>query len=297
MRDQRITYIIVILMIFGLFDSSAKETRREICVDFKIATDRIDVNYRENATRLNEIVNLLESTSQSDIIAVTFCGAASPEGKADLNRRLSHERMLALERAVTAKVSIPAEKIRHDDQYIPWGYLISNVKHSDLEGRDEAVRIMAQYRRGVDSETIVERLRQIGGGSLWSEISRRYFSGMRKSCAVVTIIIADDTPDEDFDNEPQKQEMMPIIFLDDTARVYTPTPASVNPQPTVVKPVAPQPAPAKVDTVRHEKNRFYLRTNLLGWATLNANAAYSLEKLLQKWETILSSLPSTGRDN
>lgn len=277
MRDQRITYIIAILMIVGLFDSNAKETRREICVDFKIATDRIDVNYRENATRLNEIVNLLESTPQSDIIAVTFCGAASPEGKADLNRRLSHERMLALERAVTAKVSIPAEKIRHDDQYIPWGYLISNVKHSDLEGRDEAVRIMAQYRRGVDSETIVERLRQIGGGSLWSEISRRYFSGMRKSCAVVTIIIADDAPDEDFDNEPQKQEMMPIIFLDDTARVYTPTPAPVNPQPTVVKPVAPQPAPAKVDTVRHEKNRFYLRTNLLGWATLNANAAIEVD--------------------
>ena len=67
MRDQRITYIIAILMIVGLFDSSAKETRREICVDFKIATDRIDVNYRENATRLNEIVNLLESTPQSAI--------------------------------------------------------------------------------------------------------------------------------------------------------------------------------------------------------------------------------------
>ena len=114
MRKKGI-FIIAILMIVGLFDSNAKETRREICVDFKIATDRIDVNYRENATRLSEIVNLLESTPQSDIIAVTFCGAASPEGKADLNRRLSHERMLALERAVTAKVSIPAEKIRHDD--------------------------------------------------------------------------------------------------------------------------------------------------------------------------------------
>ena len=32
-------------------------------------------------------------------------------------------------------------------------------------------------------------------------------------------------------------------------------------------------------------------------STSPANAAYSLEKLLQKWETILSSLPSTGRDN
>ena len=88
----------------------SQERRTEICVDFRVNSTVIDSAYSDNAVRMQEIIEFLRNIRQDstiNIVEVSFCGAASPEGNDQLNRKLARGRLTALENLVRQQVDIP----------------------------------------------------------------------------------------------------------------------------------------------------------------------------------------------
>lgn len=84
---------------------------------------------------MQEIIEFLRNIRQDstiNIVEVSFCGAASPEGSDQLNRKLARGRLTALENLVRQQVDIPDSIITHNDNYIPWEFLKSQIEDSEL---------------------------------------------------------------------------------------------------------------------------------------------------------------------
>ena len=127
--------ITLILLLFGLCATYSQERRTEICVDFRVNSTVIDSAYSDNAVRMQEIIEFLRNIRQDstiNIVEVSFCCAASPEGSDQLNRKLARGRLTALENLVRQQVDIPDSIITHNDNYIPWEFLKSKIEDSEL---------------------------------------------------------------------------------------------------------------------------------------------------------------------
>ncbi|MBQ7349762.1 MAG: DUF3575 domain-containing protein, partial [Bacteroides sp.] len=94
-------WITFILIFMGLHSLSAQEKHTEICVDFRVGSMHLDATFNHNNERISEIISFIESIRKdttSVLVEVSFCGAASPEGSHQLNKKLAHGRVLALEK-------------------------------------------------------------------------------------------------------------------------------------------------------------------------------------------------------
>ena len=81
-------FMLFAFMLFGCGQAFSQETRKEIFLDFRINKGTLDTIYMNNAERLSEVISFLEefkSESALDMIAVSFCGSASPEGTIAIN--------------------------------------------------------------------------------------------------------------------------------------------------------------------------------------------------------------------
>ena len=139
-----------LLMMAALFVSTclqAQEQRTEICVDFRVNSSVIDLNYSNNKEQINQIISFLKGVSNDttiQLLEVSFCGAASPEGSYQINRRLANGRLSSLEKIVREHVYIPDSLITRNDSYIPWEYLKSEVEKSDIENKSAVISILEE---------------------------------------------------------------------------------------------------------------------------------------------------------
>ena len=145
--------ITLILLLFGVGVAHSQEKHTEICIDFRVNSTVIDSAYSDNAARMQEMLEFLRTIRQDstiNIIEVSFCGAASPEGSYQLNRKLAQGRLSALEKFIRSEVDIPDSLITHNDSYIPWDYLKSQIEDSGLIRKDEVIAILEEEARLVD---------------------------------------------------------------------------------------------------------------------------------------------------
>ena len=177
MKDTLIT---LILFLFGVGIGYSQQRRSEICVDFRLNSMVIDPSYSDNAARMQELMEFLRSLRQDSttrIVEVSFCGAASPEGSYQLNRKLARGRLAALEKFVRKEVSIPDSLITCDDSYIPWEYLKSQIEDSNLPRKDEVMAILEEEARLVDYQqpntqidNRIVKLKALDNGKIWKQI-------------------------------------------------------------------------------------------------------------------------------
>lgn len=186
--------MMLILLMFCASAAHSQEKRTEITVDFRVNSTYIDSTFADNAARTKEIVLLLRGIRQDStirIIEVSFCGAASPEGSYQLNRRLSHGRLEALESIVRNEVDLPDSIIRRDDSYISWEHLKEQVENSDIAHRQEILDIINLEPRLVDYhgnrhiDHRIVSLMNLDEGKVWKQLHRQYFASMRHACAVI----------------------------------------------------------------------------------------------------------------
>lgn len=254
-----------ILLLFCACMAHAQERRTEICVYFRVNRTAIDSAYLDNADRIREIITTLRNIRQDstiNIVGVSFCGAASPEGSYQLNRRLARERLLSLERLVRRQVYIPDSLISRDDSYIPWDYLRSQVEKSELRRRDEILSIIDEEPRLVDYhypgrlvDHRIVKLKQLDDNRIWGQLYRMFFERMRNAYAVIVTC---------------KKVIPPVMKPIAGSIPSMPLPKTELPiLPLKIQPVAPPPA---ADT------RFLaLKTNLLFDAALCANLGLEVE--------------------
>ena len=103
--------IVSAFMLLGCIQAFGQESRKEVCIGFPVGNSTLDTAYGNNAARLSEVVSFLESVKKDstlELVEVSFCGSASPEGGFAINRELAEKRRNSLERYVRERVSLPA---------------------------------------------------------------------------------------------------------------------------------------------------------------------------------------------
>lgn len=256
--------ISLILLLYGTVVAHSQEYRTEISVDFRVNRTDIEPDYGDNAIRLNEIWNLIQNLKEDDpsqIIEVAFCGAASPEGSYELNRRLANGRLTALEEFVRRELDIPENVIIRNDSYIPWSYLRKEISRADIPYKQEILDILdadstlVDYHR--DNQQIdgrIKQLQQLEDGKAWRLLMDRFFAKMRSSSA---IFLTRRKP-------MQPKPVAPPVFGSS---------ASIDNQiawNVVPAPVLEQPAPVVEEQWRPS---LYVKSNGIGWLMLIGNAA------------------------
>lgn len=172
--------------------------RHGICVDFRVNGTEIDPSYRNNASVIDRIDSLFTTLSQDtliEVVSIEFCGTASPEGSAAVNRRLSHARMLALEDMVRERLDIPDSIVVHNDQYIAWHHLAELVAaDTTLPHRERVLEILntdypeARDYRGQVIDGRIPELKKIDNGALWNTLLNRYFVQMRNAWFIMVTV-------------------------------------------------------------------------------------------------------------
>lgn len=244
----------------------AQEHRTKIGVYFRVNRAAIDSAYMGNAARLREITTTLRNLRQDSsiqIVEVSFCGAASPEGSYQLNRKLAQGRLSSLERLVRQQVDIPDSIITRDDSYIPWDYLKSQLENSDLRNKDEILSILEEESRmvnyhyaGRSVDNRIVKLKQLDGGRTWQQMYKLFFGHMRNAYAVI-VTYRKEMP-------PVAEPVIDLVRLPET---------DLSIPPLKIPSVA-LPAPG---------TRFFaVKTNLLFAAALCANLGFEVE-LWPKW--------------
>lgn len=273
--------ILFSLIAFGIIVSTAQEDHTEISFEFRVRSSSIDAIYGDNAARLQELKAFLQKVSEDstlDITAVTFCGAASPEGSSALNRRLSRERLSAVEQIVRQEVSVPDSIIARNDNYIPWNDLRTHVAESNISHRDEVLAIIdgqseyVEYRPGATIDSRVLALQKLDGGRIWPQLNRRFFSRMRYAYAIFEtykrpepVVVPEPEPIPEPEPEPEP----------------TPEPEPIaEPEPT------PQPDTVAVAEPADWTRHLYVKTNGLAWLMGVTNVAAEID-LAEHWSATL----------
>jgi hypothetical protein len=143
---------------------------------------------------MQEIIEFLRNIRQDstiNIVEVSFCCAASPEGSDQLNRKLARGRLTALENLVRQQVDIPDSIITHNDNYIPWEFLKSQIEDSELVYKNEVLAILEEESLLVDYhypnlhiDNRIVKLRALNDGKVWQQMHKLFFERMRNACAV-----------------------------------------------------------------------------------------------------------------
>lgn len=113
--------IVSAFMLLGCIQVFGQESRKEVCIGFPVGNSTLDTAYGDNAMRLSEVVSFLESVKKDstlELVEVSFCGSASPEGGFAINRELAEKRRNSLERYVRERVSLPDGIISRPEGFI-----------------------------------------------------------------------------------------------------------------------------------------------------------------------------------
>lgn len=268
-------YITLIFLLFCVVVTYAQDRRTEILVDFRVNSTVIDSTYSDNAVRMQEIIDFLHNIrrdSTINIVEVSFCGAASPEGSDQLNRRLARGRLTALENLVRKEVDIPDSLITRNDSYIPWNYLKKQIEDSDIIRTDEVIAILNESSLLVDYhypnlhiDSRVVKLQKLDNGKVWQQINKLFFGQMRNA-SVVFITYKRELP--------AVQE--PIIVQD---TVVAEPSTEITPDTTaIVETIVPK--------IEEWNRKLYLKTNALFWGMGMTNVSAEID-LAKHWSFTL----------
>lgn len=266
MKKTYTRFLLTLVALCTVFGVSAQEQNVEICISFRQGQSRIDPNYNGNQAKLNQIVTLLDSiTAQNSIVIteVAFSGAASPEGSAAINRKLSRLRLAEVENYVRQRVDIPDSLIVRNDNYIAWEQLIDEVAQSDLENKEEVIRILgtdygtATDYAGYEVDGRIPALKKMDNGTTWRTLYNRYFSQMRNAYATSISFTIRTIPNVNITAEIEPRESFPVMDI------------------------------AKADTYNARPTRhLYLKTNAIGWGMGVSNFAVEID-MGKRWSAQL----------
>lgn len=240
-------------LLLGSLCTFGQEKRNEVCVSFPVGSGVLDTSYCDNAERLSEIISYLglaQNDAAVELVEVSFCGSASPEGSIAVNRNLAAKRVEALECYVRERVSIPDSIITRCSGFIDWNMLAGMVERSGMPYKDDALNVIRNVPeftyndRGVLVDSRKKRLMDLHGGRTWRYMYKNFFSLVRNATSVIVTVMLKEEPEE----------------------VVEPAVAVVPPvEPEPVDTVVVEPAPAELVPAADSRPPFYMavKSNIL----------------------------------
>lgn len=157
---------------------------------FRVGQSEIDLLYNDNGKRITDFIEHV-GTAYADVapkdLTLTIFTGASPEGPAELNRRLGEQRGIALRNLLLERMAGRVSNVMVVNQGARWGELYNKVKHSEEPWCDDVLRIL-EHRPTEDSwnsDKREQQLRKLQKGRVWREMSERYLPALRSSGSAV----------------------------------------------------------------------------------------------------------------
>lgn len=271
--NTRILILILIYTLYSPFYVLTQTSDTNIRIDFRVNESQLDASYNDNAKKIQQIDSTLQALrkdSTINITAVAFCGSASPEGSAQLNKRLARGRLETLKKLVRSSIDIPDSIVSYDDDYISWDYLADIIKQSDFDQkkREEILAIinsqseLIPYPGGRKIDSRVPALQSLGQET-WSRLLLQVFKPMRFAHAVFSTERRQNPPRSPNTETP---------FITTTSLVRN---ASVSQ-------IAPLSSPHTETTANTWQRHLLVKTNLAGWVLGISNIGFEID-LARHW--------------
>ncbi len=187
-----ITWIFLLAPVSAVAQDVYKRNAHEdtLQVVFRAGQSEIDLLYDSNSKRIADFIGHV-STAYADVapkdLSLTIITGASPEGPAELNRRLGEQRGIALRDLLMARMPGRVAHVTVVNQGARWGELYHKVEQSEEPWRDDVLRIL-EHRPADDSwngDKREQQLRRLQGGRVWRELSAKYLPDLRSSGSAV----------------------------------------------------------------------------------------------------------------
>lgn len=175
-------YMLITMMLAAVSVLSAKTRVTQsdsVSAYFRLDKAYLDLDYGQNAARLDSCLNAIRPLTISGMEVI---GAASPEGNAEHNRKLSAQRAATLAGYISRYGMLPDSLVRVSA--IGGDYAgLRNMVTEDMSvpGRAEALAALDRP----DSDISMARLMEIEGGRAYGYISRNMFPDLRKATLIV----------------------------------------------------------------------------------------------------------------
>lgn len=244
------SFIVSILLLLGYSQLFGQENRKEVCIGFRVGNSTLDVAYGDNAARLSEIISFLEHVrddSTLELVEVSFCGSASPEGSGSINKRLATERCASIEHYVRKRILLPDSVISRCEGGIAWELLAQLVEQSDMPHKGEAIDVLRNvpeytYNKSVLVDSRKKRLMELQYGRTWNYMLKNFFPQVRNASVILVTVR----------QKPKIEEKVEVVE----------TPVVIPPTDTVV--TAEEPADTVVSVPETKKPfRMAVKTNML----------------------------------
>jgi hypothetical protein len=159
-------------------------------VHFRVGQSVLDLSYMDNKEQIDHFVARVRehfADQPEKSLKLDIYSGSSPEGPAELNRRLGEQRGLALREILLARLGDLLEQVTIVNQGARWGSLYSLIAASDEPWRDDVLHILAHEPED-DVWTVDPReakLRKYRNGSVWTQIAANYLTELRSSGSAV----------------------------------------------------------------------------------------------------------------
>lgn len=189
--------IITTFMLLGCLQLFGQESRKEVSIGFRVGNAVLKPEFGDNEANLDELVSFLERVQrdeQLELVEVSFCGSASPEGSFAINRSLAKRRREALEKYVRERITLPDSIVTYPEGFIAWEKLAEMVELSDMPYKEEAVDVLRNVpeftynNKGVLIDSRKKHLMELRWGRTWNYMYKHFFSEVRNAGVVLVTV-------------------------------------------------------------------------------------------------------------
>lgn len=211
--------IVVVIMLFGYTQIFGQENWKKVSIEFRVGHDTLDTTYSGNAEKLMEIITYLNNVKNDpalDLVGVSFCGVSSPEGSYAINRRLSENRLTALELYLCENMSIPDSIITRCDNVIAWEQLAQLVEQSDMPYKDEAIDVLRNVPeftyndKGILIDSRKKHLMELQYGRTWYYMQEHFFPLIRNASVIFVTVRQEPVVEEIQEKQPEPQSVTTV---------------------------------------------------------------------------------------
>ena len=166
-------------------------------VRFRVGQSNLDMNYADNAKHIDDFVNRVKAHYQrmpDKSLKLDVYGGASPEGPAELNRRLGEERGVTLKNILVERLGNLVEKVTVINQGARWGAFYRMVEQSNEPWKLEVLNSLGK-EPGQDEWKVdprEEKLRNMRKGRIWRTLSDKYLAPLRTSGSAVIVPMTEE---------------------------------------------------------------------------------------------------------
>ncbi|MBQ8462981.1 MAG: DUF3575 domain-containing protein [Prevotella sp.] len=159
-------------------------------VQFRVGQSDLDLKYSDNEHRIDAFVKRAwrhyVSRNAADLQLNIFTGS-SPEGPAELNRRLGEQRGIALRSELLKRLDGLVGNITVVNEGARWGALYHRIEASNEPWKEEVLNIIGRQQDTDDwaSDERERRLRKVRGGAVWRTLNERYLPALRSSGSAI----------------------------------------------------------------------------------------------------------------